>query len=125
MSKILSMSLRAGAALAVVIWASAILTEHALGANAARPDFAPNAGVGWVAASRVFMRPPGGGPGPVVDDPTHPGANNDDFRNSGRQPTFPLADLSNPILQPWVRQKLKEHNDRVLAGKATFPARSN
>ena len=99
----------------------------ALGAETrARPDFAPNASVGWVTLSPQgqFISPPSG-PGPVKGDPLHSGGTNDDFRATGRQPTFPVADLANPILQPWVREKLKEHNERVLAGKPAFTRRAN
>jgi len=47
----------------------------ALGAETrARPDFAPNASVGWVtlSAQGAFISPPSGR-GPVKDDPLHPG----------------------------------------------------
>src|SRR6185295_10078971 len=125
MSKLAPTRFPRAALLTGIACLSAVALSSSHAADAARPDFAPNPGVGWVAASRVFMAPPGGGAGPVVDDPSHRGASNDDFRNSGAQPTFPMADLSNPILQPWVRQKLKEHNDRVLAGKAAFAARAS
>jgi hypothetical protein len=87
------------------------------------PNFAPNPGVAWVVASRTFL-PPLSGPGPVTQDTKHSGADNDAFRATGAQVNFPIADLSNPILQPWARQKLKEHNDKVLAGKASFPTRA-
>jgi hypothetical protein len=87
------------------------------------PDFAPNPGVAWVVMSRTFLAPPSG-PGPVMQDVKHSGADNDAFRATGAQVNFPIADLSSPILQPWAREKLKEHNDKVLAGKATFPTRA-
>ncbi len=91
--------------------------------TAAPPDFAPNPSVAWVVMSRTFL-PPLSGPGPVMEDPAHKGADNDAFRATGAQPTFPIADLSNPVLQPWVREKLKEHNDKVLAGKPAYPTRA-
>ena len=83
------------------------------------PDFSPNASVGWIAVSGSFISPPSGA-GPVKDDPAHPRVTNEDFRLFGKQPTFPVADLSNPILQPWVRDELKTRNDRILAGKPAF-----
>jgi hypothetical protein len=51
-----------------------------------RRDFAPNAGVGWVTLSPQgqFISPPSG-PGPVKDDPLHPGGTNDDFRGGSRR----------------------------------------
>jgi hypothetical protein len=54
----------------------------------------------------------------VADDPAHPTISNDDYRRTGAQPTFPVADLSNPILQPWVREQLRKRNEAVLAGKS-------
>jgi len=87
------------------------------------PDFAPNPGVAWVIMSRTFL-PPLSGPGPVMQDSKYSGADNDAFRATGAQVNFPIADLSNPILQPWARQKLKEHNDKVLSGKPAYPTRA-
>src|SRR4051812_39390897 len=56
--------------------------------------------------------------GPIVADRSHPGVTNDEFRRTGAQVTMPLADLANPILQPWAREALKKRNDLVAAGKA-------
>ena len=39
------------------------------------------------------------------------------------QPTYRVADLSNPILQPWARALMKKANDEVLAGKVPYIAR--
>jgi hypothetical protein len=35
---------------------------------------------------------------------------NEEFRTTGRQPTLPIADLSEPIFQPWTREELRRHN---------------
>jgi hypothetical protein len=47
--------------------------------------------------------------------------NHKDYRyvpnNTGEQPTFRVADVDNPILQPWTRDALKKVNERVLSGK--------
>jgi hypothetical protein len=80
------------------------------------PNFAPNASVGWYAYNRQFI-PPASGPGPVQQDPAHPYVTNDEFRVTGRQPTEQLADLNNPILQPWARDVVRKRNELVLAGK--------
>ena len=82
----------------------------------APPDFAPNRSVGWVVVLGGF-KPPLSGPGPVMTDPAYPNVNNNQFRLTGRQPTLPLADLSNPILQPWARESLARRNAQVLAGE--------
>ena len=85
-------------------------------AQSPRQNFAPDAGVGWYAYNRLFMPPPSG-PGPVVQDPAHPYVSNDEFRVTGRQPTQRIADLSNPILQPWAREVLRKNNEIALSGK--------
>ena len=69
--------------------------------------------------------PPPSGAGPVSADPEHPTITNDDFRISGKQPTFPVADLSNPILQPWVREVLRKRKEQILAGKSGFGPRQS
>jgi len=91
-----------------------------LGAGtAAPPDFSPNDSVGWIALRGQFIAPPSG-PGPVRNDPAHPLINGDDFRATGKQPTFPVADLGNPILQSWAREQLRKHNERILSGMPGF-----
>ena len=39
------------------------------------------------------------------------------------QPTYRVGDLSNPILQPWVRAQMERDNNEVLAGKIPYVAR--
>ena len=77
----------------------------------AAPNFAPDSTTGWIATGQEFARPPSG-PGPVVGDPAHapkPG-----------QPAFRVADLNNPILQPWAKEELRKANERALSGKAAY-----
>jgi hypothetical protein len=87
------------------------------------PDFAPTANTGWV-LDRSFgvddlLPPPTGGPGPVTFDRSHPYVPN----GSGKPPTYRVADLSNPILQPWTIPSMQKANEAVLAGKVPFRAR--
>jgi hypothetical protein len=82
------------------------------------PDFSAN-DVSWEAASMEFMPPPSG-PGPVRSDKDHPYISNQVARAKGVQPTFRVADLSNPILKPWVVAELRKVNEAVLAGKPMF-----
>ena len=91
---------------------------------ASPPNFSPNPSVGWV-VMLGGLKPPLSGAGPVADDPAHPTINNNEFRITGRQPTFPVADLSNPILQPWVREALRKRNEQILAGKPGFGPRQS
>jgi hypothetical protein len=84
------------------------------------PNFAPNANIGWYAYNRQFIPPPSG-PGPVRQDPERPYVSNDEFRVTGKQPSEQLADLNNPILQPWAREVVRKRNELVLAGKPANP----
>jgi hypothetical protein len=110
--------LLAGAVLTGVALA-ALVAEAAAQQKAAVPDFSSNQ-VGWIATNPDFIAVPGG-PSPTRSDPAHPYVPN----NSGAQPTFRVADLSNPNLKPWAREIMKKENEKVLAGKIGFTARSS
>jgi hypothetical protein len=88
----------------------------AAGADIAHfPDFAPDPSVSWSLEGRLDdLLPPTSGPSPVTFDPTHPFNPGINYR---------VADLGNPILQPWARERMKKSNDEVLAGKVPFRAR--
>jgi hypothetical protein len=80
--------------------------------------------VGWVGlnGNGPFFEPvPGRVPGPITQDPAHPFVPN----LVGGQPTYRIADLSNPNLKPWVKEQMKKDNDEVLAGKIAFTAGSS
>jgi hypothetical protein len=85
--------------------------------SSAIPDFGA-AGYGWFEVGDDFL-PPRSGPGPVLSDPQHPYFSN----QSGRQPTYRVADLSNPILRPWAVDRLRASNAIVLAGKVPYSPR--
>src|SRR5712675_2136767 len=111
----------AGSVLTGIIGATAATPAPAQ-QKAGQPDFSSNQ-VGWVGVN-------GGGPGfepvpghlpPVSSDPAHPFVPN----GAGRQPTYRIADLTNPNLKPWVKERMKKDNDEVLAGKIGFTARSS
>src|SRR5215470_836905 len=63
--------------------------------------------------------PPPSGPGPVMSEKGRPYVPN----GAGRQPTYRVADLSNPILKPWAIEQMKKANENVLAGKVPFITR--
>jgi hypothetical protein len=112
---------------AAVICVSAGLDSVRGAGTEAIPDFASDANVGWVASGMGFgtdfVQPPSG-PGPVTNDPRYPYVTNVQAAATGKQPTFRVADLSNPILQPWAVEKMKQANAAVLAGKVAFTADS-
>jgi hypothetical protein len=62
------------------------------------------------------FRPVPGKVPPLTNDPKYPYVPN----GQGRQPTYRIADLSNPNLKPWVKEIMKKDNDEVLAGKIAF-----
>jgi len=114
----------AGALTGLVFGASALWPALAV-EETAPPNFAPDSIAGWIAVPGGF-KPPGSGPGPIVNDPAHPQIVNllPNYPPSGRiqggQPTFPIADLTNPILQPWAREELRRRNERILSGKTGY-----
>src|SRR5215467_10901945 len=90
-------------ALAVAGFAAAALTGPGL-AQQTPPDFSANL-AGWVGMNGggPFYEPVPGRLPPVVSDPAYPFTPN----GVGRQPTFRIADLSNPNLKPWVKERMK------------------
>jgi len=112
----------AGSILAGVLGAAPIAQAVAQ-QKAASPDFSSN-NVGWVGLNGTgpfFEAIPGRLP-PVANDPAHPFVPN---LVPGKQPTFRIADLSNPNLKPWVKETMKKDNDEVLAGKIAYTAGSS
>jgi hypothetical protein len=75
------------------------------------PNFAPSSDIGWIAADQLFL-PPEKGPGLVVADPA--------YLSKPGQDAFRVADLANPILQPWAREELRKVNERVRSGKPAY-----
>ena len=105
--------------LAGLLATAAVLWPAAAAQNGATriPNFAEDATVGWLAAGTEYI-PMETGPQPVTPDPAHPYIANG---RPGQQPTLRVADINNPILQPWVKEALKKVNDRTLSGKDNFP----
>ena len=103
-----------GSILAALMVAATTMPTQAQGRRGP-PDFSSNL-AGWVGlngAGPYFEADPGRQPGPVVSDPDHPFVPN----GTGEQPTFRIADLTNPNLMPWAKDIMKKDNDEILAGK--------
>ena len=105
----------AGGLLAGLVCGAALWPARAADEVAA-PNFAPDLTIGWLATDDEFLPPPSG-PGPVLSDPAHPYISFYKFPRNPH-PTYRVADLSNPILQPWAREALRKANDRSLSGAA-------
>jgi hypothetical protein len=80
-----------------------------------------SAAAGWSKIADDFQ-PPASGPGPVTGDKDHPYVPNND---NGKQVTFRIADLTNPILKPWAVEKMRAQNALAAAGKRAYEARAS
>jgi hypothetical protein len=135
--KLVSISANFSRRAAVGVIASSLLAAAAFALSPAKgaeqsapPNFAPDGIVGWIAVPGGF-KPPVSGPGPIADDPAH--RRPVDLRLNyppsgiirGPQPTFPIADLGNPILQPWAREELQKRNEHFLAGGSDFSGQAS
>jgi len=110
----------AWAASAVLACALALPWPALAAENEPIPNFAPDSSTGWLKPPGDEFIQPESGPGPVKADSAHPY-----FSNAiASQETVKIADLTNPILQPWVVEKMRKENEAVLAGKVGFTARS-
>jgi len=110
------------AALRIGLVCAALTAGAAAQQNPPVPDFSSNQ-VGWISIGENLTALSGvSGPGPIYDDPRYPYVPNN---AAGRQPTFRIADLGNPNLKPWAKERMKKDNDEVLAGKIAFTPRSS
>jgi hypothetical protein len=87
------------------------------------PQFGPDVATAWSVAhpDGDDYLPPESGPGPVTADPEHPFVPTDPA--SSTQPTFRVADLTNPILKPWAVEQMRKANEEVLKGKIPYVPR--
>jgi hypothetical protein len=83
------------------------------------PNFSWDLTVGWIGAGD--WRPVPGKVPPLTNDPKYPFVPN----GQGRQPTYRIADLTNPNLKPWAKEVMKKDIDEVLAGKIAFTPSSS
>jgi len=113
MSRLSQIELLCGGVAAALICAGV-----AFGQGAGRPDFSVN-NAGWVSIGTDYVAVPGG-PQPVTFDAAHRYVPN----GSGEQPTFRVADLSNPNLTDFAKAELKRSNDMVLSGFAMYARES-
>jgi hypothetical protein len=105
-----------------------VALSQALAADANRssgtiPHFGPDVATAWQVnhPDGDDYLPPESGPGPVVFDPAHPFVPTDPATSV--QPTYRVADLTNPILKPWAVEQMRKANDDVLAGKIPYVPR--
>src|SRR5260370_7612394 len=116
------MSLVAVGALTAWIWTGA---DGRVGGEqgGSVPDFSSNDG-GWVFGLGDYIAIPGE-PSPTRNDPAHPYVSNNEFRARGAQPTYRIADLSNPNIKPWAKEVMKQENNKALSGGMPYSARAS
>src|SRR5215510_2662659 len=88
------------------------------------PDFSSNAAA-WQTPNGTDYIPVPGSPPLIANDPAHPYVSNGVAIRTGKQPTYRIADLSNPNLKQWAKDVMKKDNDEVLAGKIGFTPSSS
>src|SRR5947207_15593802 len=108
------------ATFAAMRYAFSVLSPALAAEDTSIPNFAPDNVTGWLKPPGDEFLPPASGPGPVRSDPARPYISN----AVARQETVKIADLTNPILQPWVVEQMRKANEEELAGKVGFTARA-
>jgi len=86
------------------------------------PDFGISSEMAWHEIGDEFL-PPSSGPKPVTNDPRYPYISPAVARRKNIQSTYRVADLTNPILQPWAVEQMRKANEAVLAGGVAFRPR--
>lgn len=85
------------------------------------PDFtAPGTGWTMINSNATDYVDPQSGPKPVTNDPKYPHVGN----LQPGQKTERVADLTNPILQDWVKPQMRKYNQEVIDGTIPFVATS-
>ena len=85
-------------------------------------NLAPDVQTSWVPDRPTgddFLPPTDGSPGPIMSPKDRPYVPN----GNGRQPTYRIADTSNPILKPWAKEQMEKANAEVRAGKVPYITR--
>jgi hypothetical protein len=96
-----------------------VCTGAAVAQNPAAPFDLSSGNAGWISEGTEWVAVPGG-PQPVTFDPKFPYVPN----NTGKQPTFRVADLANPNLTDFAKAELKKSNDLVHSGFAMYARES-
>ncbi len=85
------------------------------------PDFmAPGTGWTMINTNATDYVDPKSGAKPVTNDPKYPHIGN----LQPGQKTERVADLTNPILQDWLKPQMRKYNEEVIAGTIPFVATS-
>jgi len=103
----------------VLIGLASVPSSTPVAAQSAIPDFSSN-GTAWQAGVGGEFLPVAGSPSPLRQDPAHPFVSNPEAARTGKQPTYRIADLSNPNIKQWAKDIMQKDKDEVLAGKIAY-----
>ena len=90
-------------------------------AQTSAPDFSSTGWLNEATFEGGELLPVEGSPPLFRQDPAHPFVPN----NREAQPTYRIADLSNPNVKQWAKDIMKKDIDEVLRGKIAYTARSS
>jgi hypothetical protein len=118
-------SLRRALAAGLLAASAALTLSPAIAQNAPDQDSVPNfmaPGTGWtmINSNATDYVDPISGAKPVTNDPKYPHIGN----LQPGQKTERVADLTNPILQDWVKPQMQKYNQEVIQGTIPFVATS-
>jgi len=111
-------------AIAVLLAAGAAAIGGASAQTNTIPDFSSGR-TAWQTPNGTDYIPVVGSPPLVANDPAHPYVSNGVATRTGGQPTYRIADLSNPNIKQWAKEVMKKDNDEVLAGKIGYTPSSS
>jgi hypothetical protein len=97
------------------------VSAQSAAAQSSTPDFSSTGWLNEATFEGGELIPVEGSPPLFRQDPAHPFVPN----NRGAQPTYRIADLSNPNVKQWAKDVMKKDNDEVLRGKIAYTARSS
>ena len=103
----------------VLVGLAMVPSSAPVAAQSATPDFSSN-GTAWQAGVGGEFLPVDGSPSPLRQDPAHPFVSNPEANRTGKQPTYRIADLSNPNIKQWAKDIMKKDNEEVLKGKIAY-----
>ena len=103
----------------VLVGLASVPASVPVAAQSAIPDFSSN-GTAWQAGVGGEFMPVEGSPSPLRQDPAHPFVSNPEAARTGKQPTYRIADLTNPNLKPWAKEIMQKDKDEVLKGKIAY-----
>src|SRR5262245_56135894 len=103
----------------VLIGLTAAGSSAQVAAQSAVPDFSSNRTAWQAGVGGEFLAVPGS-PSPLRQDPAHPFVSNPEAARTGKQPTYRIADLTNPNVKQWAKDIMQKDKDEVLKGKIAY-----